>query len=107
MKAGSARRTRSLVVGRGAYPAHYPAGQAHRLHLYLRRDLPARRQEVGLILPWCNTAAKNLHLAAISANVVPGRHAVLLLDHAGWHISTEFAIPDDITIVPLPVKSRS
>jgi hypothetical protein len=33
-----------------------------------------------LILPWCNTATMNLHLAAISANVAPGRHAVLLLD---------------------------
>jgi len=37
-----------------------------------------------LILPWCNTAMMNLHLAAISADVAPGCHALLLADQAGW-----------------------
>jgi transposase len=57
-----------------------------------------------LILPWCNTAMMNLHLAAISADVAPGRQAVLLLDQAGWHLSSQLAVPDNITIVPLPPK---
>ena len=39
---------------------------------------PKHGKAVGLILPWCNTAMMNLHLAAISADVAPGRHAVLL-----------------------------
>jgi transposase len=46
----------------------------------------------------------NLHLAAISADVTPGRHAALLLDQAGWHLSAKLAVPDNITIVPLPAK---
>jgi transposase len=46
----------------------------------------------------------NLHLAAISADVAPGRHAALLLDQAGWHLSGKLAVPDNITIVPLPAK---
>ena len=46
----------------------------------------------------------NLHLAAIAADVAPGRHAVLLLDQAGWHLSPKLAVPDNITIVPLPAK---
>jgi len=46
----------------------------------------------------------NLHLAAISADVAPGRHAVLLLDQAGWHLSDKLQVPDNITIVPLPPK---
>ena len=46
----------------------------------------------------------NLHLAAISADVAPGRHAVLLLDQAGWHLSSKLQVPDNITIVPLPPK---
>ena len=41
----------------------------------------------GLILPWCNIEAMGLHLTAISAKVAPGRHAALLLDQAGWHMS--------------------
>src|SRR4029077_731916 len=48
---------------------------------------PKEGKAVGLILPWCNTVMMNLHLAAISADVAPGRHAVLLLDQAGWHLS--------------------
>jgi len=46
----------------------------------------------------------NLHLAVISADVAPGKHAVLLLDQAGWHLSGEFLVPSNITIVPLPPK---
>jgi DDE superfamily endonuclease len=57
-----------------------------------------------LILPFCNTATMNLHLAAISADVAPGRHAALLLDQAGWHLSPKLAVPSNITIVPLPAK---
>lgn len=46
----------------------------------------------------------NLHLAAISADVAPGRHAALLLDQAGWHLSPKLVVPANITIVPLPAK---
>jgi transposase len=46
----------------------------------------------------------NLHLAAISADVAPERHAALLLDQAGWHLSSKLEVPDNITIVPLPPK---
>ena len=59
---------------------------------------------VGLILPWRNTAMMNLHLAAIFADVAPGRHALLLADQAGWHLSHKLVVPDNITIVPLPPK---
>ena len=45
----------------------------------------------------------DLHLAAISADVAPGRHAALLVDQAGWHLSAKLAVPDNITLV----KQRS
>ena len=57
-----------------------------------------------MILPWCDTAMMNLHLAAISAEVAPGRHAVLLLDQAGWHLSARLVVPANITLLPLPAK---
>jgi len=44
--------------------------------------------------PWCQDEAK----------VAPGRHAALLLDQAGWHMSDRLAVPSNITIVPLPAK---
>src|SRR5215510_767791 len=65
---------------------------------------PKEGKAVGLILPWCNTATMSLQLAAISADVAPGRHAVLLLDQAGWHLSQKLVVPSNITIVPLPAK---
>ena len=46
----------------------------------------------------------NLHLAAIAADVAPRRHAILLLDQAGWHMSKRLVVPGNITIVPLPPK---
>jgi DDE superfamily endonuclease len=65
---------------------------------------PAQGKAVGLILPWCNTEAMNLQLAAISVKVAPGRHAALLLDQAGWHLTPQLVVPGNISIVPLPAK---
>src|SRR5580693_4840175 len=39
---------------------------------------PKEGKAVGLILPWCNTEAMNLHLAEIAAQIAPGAHAALL-----------------------------
>jgi hypothetical protein len=58
----------------------------------------------GLVLPTCNIAAMNLHLAEIAAAVAPGAHAALLLDQAGWHLSDHLVVPSNITLVPLPPK---
>ena len=46
-----------------------------------------------------------LHLAEIDKAIAPGAHAVLLLDQAGWHMSARLAVPQSITIIPLPPKS--
>jgi hypothetical protein len=56
------------------------------------------------VLPFCNTAAITLHLAEISGMVSPGKHAALLLDQAGWHLSGEVSVPANITLLPLPPK---
>ena len=46
----------------------------------------------------------NLHLVEISRTVAPGAHAVMLVDQAGWHMTDALIIPDNISIIPLPVK---
>jgi len=43
-------------------------------------------------------------LKVISESVTSGRHAALLLDQAGWHMSPRLNVPENITIVPLPPK---
>ena len=56
------------------------------------------------MLPHCNTEAMGLHLAEIATMISPGRHAVLLLDQAGWHLSAALTVPPNITLLPLPPK---
>ncbi len=65
---------------------------------------PQEGKGAALVLPFCNTAAMNLHLAEISTTVSEGRHAILLLDQAGWHIPGDVNVPDNITLLPLPPK---
>lgn len=66
---------------------------------------PARGAGAALVLPRCNTAAMTLHLREIGLAVAPGAHAIVIVDQAGWHLSNDLAIPDNITILPLPPKS--
>ena len=58
----------------------------------------------ALVLPACNTEAMKLHLAEIAAEVAP-RHAVLVVDQAGWHLSAQsilFGEDSDPRGVPPP-----
>ena len=65
---------------------------------------PQQGKGAALVLPYCNTEAMGLHLAEIATMVSPGRHAVLLLDQAGWHLSAALRVPPNITLLPLPSK---
>jgi len=65
---------------------------------------PKDGKAAGLILPWCNIEAMTLFLAELSTKVAPGRHALLLLDQASWHMSAHLVVPDNITVVALPAK---
>jgi transposase len=57
------------------------------------------------VLPRCTTEAMSLQLAEISQAVAPEAHALVLLDQAGWHLSTRLAVPANITLMPLPAKA--
>jgi transposase len=65
---------------------------------------PKDSRGAALVLPKCDTWAMNLHLAEIAKYVVPGAHAVLMLDQAGWHMTDKLAVPENITLLPLPLK---
>lgn len=45
-----------------------------------------------------------MHLAEVSTAIAPGRHAVIMLDQAGWHLSQKLAVPSNISLLPLPPK---
>jgi len=66
---------------------------------------PQRDEAVGLIMPYANTATMQIHLEHISLKVPSGRHAVIVLDQAGWHTTGKLKKPDNITLIPLPPAS--
>ena len=65
---------------------------------------PQEGKGAALVLPRCDIAAMNLHLAETAAMVAPGAQAVLLCDQAGWHVSDRVVVPANITLLPLPPK---
>ena len=67
---------------------------------------PKEGKGAALILPACNSEAMNLHLAEIAKAVAPAAHAILLVDQAGWHLSTRLVVPANITIIALPPNCR-
>ena len=66
---------------------------------------PKLGKGAALVMPFADTEAMQAHLVEISAAVEPGAHAVLVLDQAGWHVSGRLAVPENITLLPLPPRS--
>ena len=67
---------------------------------------PERAVGAGLVLPYANAEAMNLHLQEVSRHVTPGAHAVLVLDGAGWHgLAALEEVPRNLTLLPLPPYS--
>jgi hypothetical protein len=67
---------------------------------------PDRAVGAALIMPYANSQAMNQHLQEISSQVVPGAHAILVCDGAGWHLrGKKLRVPDNITLLSLPAYS--
>ena len=67
-----------------------------------RSDDPAA---VGHVCPRANTEEMNRHLDDVAQRVSPGKHAVVVLDGAGWHRSKALRVPDNLTLLRLPPYS--
>jgi len=53
-------------------------------------------------MPTVSIEAMNKHLTEISRCVSPGAIALLILDAAGWHSSSQVVVPENIVLLPLP-----
>ena len=102
MKRGSDSRERSPVFGPGAEPARARHVILATNGLTYGAVCPERAAAAALVMPFADTQAMNEHLAEIAKTVVPGAHAVIVLDGAGWHGSKALCTPDNITLLPLP-----
>nr|WP_181378273.1 IS630 family transposase [Pseudoroseomonas aestuarii] len=89
---------------RGSRP-RAPRDQRTRSAYIFGAICPREGKAAGLVLPFCNTAAMELHLTEIAQAVAPGAHAVLIVDQAAWHTSPKLVVPSNITILPLPPRS--
>jgi transposase len=65
----------------------------------------ATGESCGMIAPTVDTAMMNQHLAWLSEQLGVGRHAVLMLDGAGWHVAKALKAPANITLLKLPPYS--
>ena len=66
---------------------------------------PERGAGAALVLPACNCEAMQLHLDEIATKVIPGAHAIVLLDQAGWHGAKALVVPSNVSLVPLPPRA--
>lgn len=89
---------------RGTRPRQ-PADQRYKSAYLFGAICPARGVGAGLVLPFADTHAMQLHIDEISRHVEKGAHAVLLLDRAGWHTTDKLNVPKNMTLIFLPSRA--
>jgi hypothetical protein len=63
---------------------------------------PSTGQGFALVLPEATTGTMQVFLDGFAAQLAPDEHAAVLLDQAGWHGARGLAVPENVTLVPLP-----
>lgn len=86
---------------RGSRPVRPLQNEYEWVYLYGAVN-PLTGESCALILPWANTEMMQMHLEALSRQVGPDRHVVLVLDNAGWHTAGGLKVPPNITLLALP-----
>jgi hypothetical protein len=66
---------------------------------------PAEGKAAALVMPKANSEGMQHHLDLIAATVTPGKHAVVIVDRAAWHMTGKLLIPVNLSILPLPPYS--
>lgn len=66
---------------------------------------PDTGSAVALIAPRVDTDMMNYFLSEFAASLAPDVHAVMILDQAGWHVSKQLRVPDNLTLIHLPPRS--
>ena len=66
---------------------------------------PSKGKTEGLITPFVNKEAMTQHLKQISQATDVGRHAVVIIDGAGWHTMDTAEPFKNLTLIKLPPYS--
>ncbi len=103
-RVGQKGRTTHVWYQKGVRPRGVREHRFASAHLF-GAVCPERDTGVALVLPEVSTAAMDLFLAELGRTLPIGTHAVLVLDRAGWHISADLQVPDNVTLIHLPPYS--
>lgn len=66
---------------------------------------PSQGTCAAIVVPCANGACLTAHLEEISRYVPDGRHGVIVMDQAGWHVCKDLVIPENLSILHLPAYS--
>lgn len=66
---------------------------------------PQKDMAAGLVLPNIGSFCMEKHLEEISKHVEKGKHGVVVFDQAAWHTSKKLKVPNNLSLLPLPVAS--
>ena len=66
---------------------------------------PATGHTNAWVMPTVGTEPMQAHLNDLSRQVGRRKHALLVLDRAGWHTTARLTIPANITLLALPARS--
>ncbi|MDD5494567.1 MAG: IS630 family transposase [Dehalococcoidia bacterium] len=66
---------------------------------------PAEDKAAALGMTKANSEAMQQHLEVIAEAVASGKHAVLVVDRAAWHVTAKLRVPANLSLLPLPPYS--
>ena len=66
---------------------------------------PSTGETEAIVAPFSNSEAMVEHMSLISKKTAAGRHAVVIMDGAGWHHKNTVAGFDNVSIIKLPPYS--
>ena len=73
--------------------------------IYLEPSAPENGKTEALISPLVNKEVMTQHMKQISEATQGGRHAVVVMDGAGWHTLDTVRPFDNVTLIKLPPYS--
>ncbi len=101
---GQQNTTTRLWAERGSRPRVVKQQQFEYAYLF-GSVCPARGIGEAMVVPWVHKNIMVEHLKQLSAVTEKGRHAVVIMDGAGWH-TNDIAEPfDNVSIIKLPPYS--
>ena len=103
-RSGQQNTTTRLWARKGSRPRALKQQQFEYVHLF-GAVCPAAGETEAIITPFVNKDIMHQHLELIAKRTQPGRHAVVVMDGAGWHTNDIAADIPNLSILKLPPYS--